>query len=96
MKELSQELMMQLAKLTWTAEKENHTISPISETYPDITLEQAYQMQILREKLMVAEGHRVIGGKMGLTSLAKMKQMGMNKPPTAGCSTTCCWRRKRI
>lgn len=79
MKELSRELMMQLAEQTWNAEKENHAIAPISETYPDITLEQAYQMQILREELMTAEGHRVIGGKMGLTSLAKMKQMGMNK-----------------
>lgn len=79
MKELSKELMVQLAAQTWTAEKENHTISPISEQYPDITLEQAYQMQIIREELMVAEGHSVIGGKMGLTSLAKMKQMKMDK-----------------
>lgn len=71
--------MKQAARATWEAEKENRTLAPITDSRPGITLEEAYQVQILREEMMLAEGHRVIGGKMGLTSFAKMKQMGMDK-----------------
>lgn len=79
MENLTRTLMKELAQRTYLAEKENREIAPITDEYPDITLEQAYEMQCLREELMVADGHRVIGGKMGLTSLAKMKQMGLSK-----------------
>lgn len=79
MENLSKELMLQLAERTWRAEKENVSIPPITDEYPDITLEQAYEIQIMREELMVADGHKVIGGKMGLTSFEKMRQMGMTK-----------------
>lgn len=73
------EWMEQAARSTWEAEKANISLTPITDSHPDITLDEAYQMQIFREELMTAEGHRVIGGKMGLTSFEKMKQMGMNK-----------------
>ncbi len=79
MENLSRELMYELAGRTYAAEKANCSIEPVTDTYPDITLEQAYAIQIMREEQMTAEGHRVIGGKMGLTSFAKMKQMGMTK-----------------
>ncbi len=79
MNELSKMLMQELAQRTYQAEKDNVEIAPITDVYPDITLEQAYAMQIMREELMVADGHKVIGGKMGLTSFAKMKQMGLDK-----------------
>lgn len=46
----------------------------------DLTLEEAYlvQEEIVRRKL--SEGKKIIGPKMGLTSYAKMKQMGVETP----------------
>lgn len=79
MEKMDKELMLELAKRTYDAEKRNRSIAPITDTYPDITLDQAYAMQIMRERMMTDDNHKVIGGKMGLTSLAKMKQMGINK-----------------
>lgn len=74
-------LMEELARKSIQAEKDRSPISPITETIPDLTMEQAYQIQKIREELMIAEGHRLIGGKMGLTSVAKMKQMGATESP---------------
>lgn len=47
---------------------------------PGLTVEEAYlvQQEIVNTKL--AEGKRIIGPKMGLTSKAKMKQMNVNEP----------------
>lgn len=47
---------------------------------PDLTVEDAYiiQEEIVSTKL--AEGHKLIGPKMGLTSKAKMNQMGIDEP----------------
>lgn len=75
----TREWMERAARATWEAEKANRSIAPVTESRPDITLEEAYEAQILREQMMTEEGYRVIGGKMGLTSFEKMKQMGMDK-----------------
>ncbi len=72
-------LMEELAKSTYMAEKENREIRQISESYPDITLDEAYEMQRIRERMMLEDGHKLIGGKMGMTSIAKMKQMGVSE-----------------
>lgn len=47
---------------------------------PDLTVEEAYliQQEIVKRKLK--EGRRIVGPKMGLTSFAKMKQMGIEEP----------------
>ncbi|WML39407.1 fumarylacetoacetate hydrolase family protein [Neobacillus sp. OS1-2] len=47
---------------------------------PDLTVEEGYlvQQEIVNRKL--EEGRRIVGPKMGLTSQAKMKQMGIEEP----------------
>ena len=56
------------------------TLEPLSIRYPEITIDDAYAIQdvILQRKL--ARGARVVGLKAGLTSHAKMKQMGVTDP----------------
>jgi len=47
---------------------------------PDLTIDEAYlvQEELVNKKL--AEGRKIVGPKMGLTSFAKMKQMGIEEP----------------
>lgn len=43
-----------------------------------LTLAEAYEVQRLLVNHRIAEGHALIGLKMGFTSVAKMQQMGVN------------------
>ncbi|MEH6941305.1 2-keto-4-pentenoate hydratase [Bacillus sp. JJ722] len=47
---------------------------------PDLTVEDAYRIQEEIVNMKLAEGKRIIGPKMGLTSQAKMQQMNVNEP----------------
>lgn len=48
--------------------------------HPDLSVEEAYLIQEELVKLKLAEGHKVVAPKMGLTSEAKMKQMNVEDP----------------
>ncbi|WP_163538099.1 fumarylacetoacetate hydrolase family protein [Gracilibacillus sp. YIM 98692] len=64
-----------------SAEVEKREVEKITaDLKPDLTVEEGYlvQEEIVQRKL--AEGHRIVGPKMGLTSQAKMKQMNVNNP----------------
>lgn len=74
-------LMEELAQNSIRAEEVQAPIHPITSTIPDLTMGQAYQIQKIREELVLRKGHRLIGGKMGLTSVAKMKQMRATESP---------------
>lgn len=49
------------------------------ETHPDLTIEDAYAIQLLNVKRRWARGERRVGYKMGLTSRAKMQQVGVSE-----------------
>ncbi|HEV2579514.1 MAG TPA: fumarylacetoacetate hydrolase family protein [Ktedonobacteraceae bacterium] len=65
------------------AEHQQSPIAPLSETYPSITPEQSYAIQRAwleikrREK---GDAFRLFGHKIGLTSLAMQKQLGVDQP----------------
>ncbi|RHW38353.1 4-oxalocrotonate decarboxylase [Lysinibacillus yapensis] len=64
-----------------SAEEEKREVLKVTaELKPDLTVEEAYQVQneIINKKL--EEGRKIIGPKMGLTSQAKMTQMGVDEP----------------
>lgn len=46
----------------------------------DLTVEDAYSIQDISLALRLDRGERLVGMKMGLTSLAKMRQMGVHTP----------------
>src|SRR5690349_18225977 len=63
------------------AERERAAIRPLTETFPDITVEDAYAVQAawLTRKL----GDRaktLVGRKVGLTARAMQEQLGVNEP----------------
>ena len=52
----------------------------ITDEYPDMDFEDAYAIQDAIRARKIARGHRIVGLKAGLTSHAKMKQMGVTEP----------------
>ena len=77
---LDQETIAGLAEHLENAELQAHDVVKITDEHPDMDWDDAYaiQAEILRRKL--ARGNRVVGLKAGLTSHAKMKQMGVDTP----------------
>lgn len=69
-----------LAEHLETCQLQAHDTPKITDDYPEMDWDDAYAIQdeILRRKL--ARGARVVGLKAGLTSHAKMKQMGVTDP----------------
>lgn len=55
-------------------------IAPLSEQYPGFALEDAYTVQKINTEMRFAEGRRRVGCKIGLTSPAVQKQLGVDQP----------------
>ena len=77
---LSPETIAQLAEHLENCQLQAKDIPKITNDHPDMDWDDAYAIQdvILQRKL--ARGARVVGLKAGLTSHAKMKQMGVTDP----------------
>ena len=77
---LDKQTIAGLAEHLDTCELQAHDTPKITDEHPGMDWDDAYAIQdeILRRKL--ARGARVIGLKAGLTSHAKMKQMGVDTP----------------
>lgn len=55
-------------------------VEPLVEKYNGLTLDDAYEVQLLQIRRRVASGARVKGHKVGLTSAAMQRQMGVDQP----------------
>ncbi len=77
MSTLSKEVVAQLAEHLENAELEAHDVTKITDDYPDIDFEDAYNIQWEIRRRKEARGTKIVGMKMGLTSWAKMAQMGV-------------------
>lgn len=67
----------------WAAEAQRRDRGPITAEYPDLDLDAAYVAQDRLIERKVAAGETVIGVKLGLTSSAKQRRMGIDAPLTA-------------
>ncbi|MEE8600633.1 2-keto-4-pentenoate hydratase [Euzebya tangerina] len=56
------------------------TVAPLSERWPDMTPADAYAVQAAGIQARLAEGETVIGGKLGFTSAAMRRAMGVDSP----------------
>lgn len=79
-KTLSREQVLALAEHVENAELQVHDITKVTNDYPDMTFEDAYDVQWEIRRRKEARGHKIVGMKMGLTSWAKMAQMGVDTP----------------
>jgi 2-keto-4-pentenoate hydratase len=55
-------------------------ISPLSSVDPELTIKEAYSIQLENIQRKVAEGQTIVGKKIGLTSLAMQRLLGVNEP----------------
>jgi 2-keto-4-pentenoate hydratase len=55
-------------------------IAPLRETYAGMTEQDAYAIQALYTAQRLGEGRRVVGRKIGLTSLVVQRQLGVSQP----------------
>lgn len=80
MSTLTTEVIASLAGHIENAELQAHDIKKITNDYPDMDWEDAYDIQWEIRRRKEARGNRIVGLKMGLTSYAKMAQMGVETP----------------
>jgi 2-keto-4-pentenoate hydratase len=62
------------------AERSREAIAPLTAAYPDIDVVDAYEIQLINIRQRVAEGARVLGHKVGLSSKAMQQMMGVDEP----------------
>lgn len=77
-------LIEKLAKELLQAERERCPIDPITARYSPITIQDAYRIQLETIKMKEKEGCKVVGKKIGLTSMA-MQEMFDVREPDYGC-----------
>lgn len=56
------------------------TMTKLTDEYPSMSIEDSYAVQDELRRRWIARGDRCVGLKAGLTSKAKMQQMGVNVP----------------
>ena len=62
------------------AERSRKPIAPLTSAHPDIDVVDAYEIQLINIRQRVAEGARIVGHKVGLSSLAMQQMMGVDEP----------------
>ncbi|MFT3697924.1 MAG: fumarylacetoacetate hydrolase family protein [Kofleriaceae bacterium] len=75
----------QIATALRTAAETRTPIAPLRETYPDLTLDDAYKIQAANIR------GRVVGRKIGLTSKAVQAQLGVDTPDYGTLTSTMCF-----
>lgn len=65
--------------LEW-ARKTKEGVQPITELDPNITIDEAYSIQLHTIHEMVEDGQTITGKKIGLTSKAVQESLGVNEP----------------
>ncbi len=62
------------------AERSREPIPPLTAAHPDMDVVDAYEIQLINIRQRVSEGARVLGHKVGLSSLAMQQMMGVDEP----------------
>jgi 2-keto-4-pentenoate hydratase len=69
-----------LADALFHAEIERRSIEPLTDVYPDLSLDDAYRIQQLNVERRIATGEKIIGHKIGLTGKPMQEKFGVNEP----------------
>jgi len=77
---LDRETICKIAEHLENAELQRYEVLKVTENYPDMTFADATAVQWEIRNRKIERGTKIVGMKMGLTSWAKMNQMGVTKP----------------
>ena len=64
----------------WEAEQSGNAIKPLRGDIKEGDVEAAYEVQLVNTARSLSTGRRLIGRKIGLTSLAVQEQLGVDQP----------------
>jgi 2-keto-4-pentenoate hydratase len=70
----------QIAQTLIEAARTRTAVHPLTDDYPDLDPDTAYEVQDAVVRARVEAGATVVGAKLGLTSLAKQRQMSVSEP----------------
>jgi len=62
------------------AARSHEWIAPLREVQPSFSIDDAYAIQQINTERQIAKGRRIVGRKIGLTSKAVQKQLGVDQP----------------
>lgn len=70
----------QIADTLLDAERSKQAVPPLTQQYTELNVTDAYNVQLEVLKRKLSEGRTVIGKKVGLTSVAMQKMLGVDEP----------------
>jgi 2-keto-4-pentenoate hydratase len=70
----------QAARILREAQESRTPVEPLTSTFPDLTVADAWSIQSLNREAQLTAGRTVLGYKCGLTSRAMQEQMGVDEP----------------
>ncbi|MEU9566426.1 fumarylacetoacetate hydrolase family protein [Streptomyces sp. NPDC048161] len=73
------------------AERRRTAVRQLTEEWPDLDLPTAYAVQDAALRRRTADGARLVGVKLGLTSVAKQRSIGIDAPVTAWLTDAMRW-----
>lgn len=73
-------MIQEAAARLFQAEETKKAIEPLTVTYPEITVDEAYQTQLEIIRHKVENGAKIVGKKIGATSKAIQNMFGVNQP----------------
>lgn len=77
---LTREDIVRLCERVEGAQTRAYAIPKLTNEYPGMTIEDGYAVQSELRRRFIERGHKLVGWKAGLTSKAKMEQMGVDVP----------------
>lgn len=69
-----------LADELFEAYNQQTPVDQLTERFPDLTIEQAYQIQLKLIRKRLTKGRRIVGKKIGLTSRAMQELLNVDEP----------------
>jgi 2-keto-4-pentenoate hydratase len=79
-KTLDQTVIQRLGRLLFEAERDRSTLAPLTDTFPHMTVTDAYAVQLEYARLRRAGGAILVGHKIGATSKAIQELFDINTP----------------
>ena len=77
---LDEKTINDLGRQLYDAWDNTTQITPITESTPNITIEEAYQVQLNMINRRLLQGESIVGKKIGITAKAVMNMLGVNQP----------------
>jgi len=77
---LTRDDVVRLCERVEGAQLRAYEIPKLTDEYPSMSIDDGYAVQNELRRRWLARGHRQVGWKVGLTSKAKMEQMGVHVP----------------